>query len=292
MTFCSRDPLTRLRHGRARPGHPRLWAQALKTWMPGHDASKMRYAVKPGHDDRVVHDPLPHPSPDAHALPQLSRGEPADARRHGGAGGTERRRQDQLHRGDLVSLARARLAARDAGRCRRQSGRRLMGGIGRGRGRAGAGDTGHRHRPADWRRSRGQPALPDRPRAGEFGHRVRRSPAHGVADAGDGRAVHGSSLGAAAVFRPAGAGDRQPAFQPGIGAGALLTLAQPPAGGAQLRRPLVRRDRARNRRACGGGGGDARPDRDAAGGDAARPRAKPRRFRPPRSCSTAGWKTL
>ena len=35
-----------------------------------------------------------------------------------------------------------------------------------------------------------QPALPDRPRAGGFGHRVRRSSAHGVADAGDGRAVH------------------------------------------------------------------------------------------------------
>src|SRR6201999_1772327 len=33
-----------------------------------------------------IHDPLPHPSPDADALPQLSRGGPADARRHGGAG--------------------------------------------------------------------------------------------------------------------------------------------------------------------------------------------------------------
>ena len=71
------------------------------------------------------------------------------------------------------------------------------------------------------RGGRGQPALPDRPRAGEFGHRVRRSSAHGVADAGDGRAVHGRGVGAAAVLRPAGAGDRQRAFQPGLGAGAL-----------------------------------------------------------------------
>ena len=70
-----------------------------------------------------------------------------------------------------------------------------------------------------------------------------------------------------------------------------LALAQPPAGGAQLRRPLVRRDRARDRRACGRGGGDARPDRDKAGRDAARARRTPRRFPPPRSCSTAGWKT-
>ena len=41
-----------------------------------------------------------------------------------------------------------------------------------------------------------------------------------------------------------------------------LALAQPPARGAQLRRPLVRRDRARNRGACGRGRRDARPDRD------------------------------
>ena len=81
------------------------------------------------------------------------------------------------------------------------------------------------------------------------------------------------------------------AFQPGVGAGALLALAQPPAGGAQLRRPLVRRDRARNRRACGRGGGDARPDRDAAGGDAARARRSLGVSLRSRSCSTAGWKT-
>ena len=79
-----------------------------------------------------------------------------------------------------------------------------------------------------------QPALPDRPRAGEFGDRVRRSSAHGVADAGDGRAVPGRGVGAAALLRPAGAGDRQRAFQPRVGAGALAALAQPAARSAQL----------------------------------------------------------
>ena len=58
------------------------------------------------------------------------------------------------------------------------------------------------------RRRRHQPALPDRPRAGQLRHRLRRSSAHGVADAVDGRAVSRRGLGAAAVFRPAGAGDR------------------------------------------------------------------------------------
>ena len=61
---------------------------------------------KAEHDDERSHDPLPHPPPDPDAFPQLSRGEPADARRRRGAGGAERRRQDQLHRGDLVSVAR------------------------------------------------------------------------------------------------------------------------------------------------------------------------------------------
>ena len=109
-----------------------------------------------------------------------------------------------------------------------------------------------------------QPALPHRPRAGQFGDRLRRSSAHGVADARDGRAVPRRRLRTAAVLRPAGAGDRQRAFQPRVGAGPFAALAQPPAGSAQLRRPLVRRDRARNRRARGRGRRDARPDRDAA----------------------------
>ncbi len=64
-----------------------------KTWMPG---------MKPGMT-REQHDRLPHPSPDADALPQLSQREFADPWRRGGAGGTERRRQDQLHRGDLAA---------------------------------------------------------------------------------------------------------------------------------------------------------------------------------------------
>ena len=71
-------------------------------------------------------------------------------------------------------------------------------------------------------RARHRPALPDRSRAGGLGDRVRRSPAHGVADAGDGRPVHGRGVGAAAVLRPAGAGDRLRAFQPGVGARPFL----------------------------------------------------------------------
>ena len=100
----------------------------------------------------------------------------------------------------------------------------------------------------------------------------------------------GRGLGAAALLRPAGAGDRQRAFQPRVGAGALAALAQPAARGAQLRRPLVRRDRARNRRACGRGRRHPRPDRDQARGDAARARRGIPPFRRRRSCSTAGWK--
>src|SRR3954468_20415672 len=42
-----------------------------------------------------------------------------------------------------------------------------------------------------------RPRVPDRPRAGGFGDRLRRSSAHGVADAGDGWTVHGRGLGAA-----------------------------------------------------------------------------------------------
>src|SRR4029453_13295159 len=82
--------------------------------------------------------------------------------------------------------------------------------------------------------------------------------------------------GAAAVFPPAGARDRQRAHRPGLGARPQFALAQPSAGGAQLRRPLVRRDRARNRRTRGCGGGDARPDCGKTRGDAARPRRSSR----------------
>ena len=180
------------------------------------------------------HDPLPHPTPLPHALPQLSRGERAGAGGCRGAGGAERRRQDQLPGGDLVSVAGTRPAARDAGGCRRQPGRRFMGGIGRGRGRVGACHARHRYRCA--RRGGGvnQPALPDRPRARELGNRLRRSLAHGVADARDGRAVSRRGVRTAALLRPAGAGDRQRTFQPRLGAGALVALAQSPARSAQL----------------------------------------------------------
>ena len=58
-----------------------------------------------------------------HALPQLPRGERAGAGGPCGAGGAERRRQDQLPGGDLVSVAGRGLGA-DAGGCRRQPGRR------------------------------------------------------------------------------------------------------------------------------------------------------------------------
>src|SRR5258708_9770394 len=53
-------------------------------------------------------DPLPHPPAGADAFPQLSGGEPAGARRCRGAGRAERRRQDQLPGGDLVSVAGTR----------------------------------------------------------------------------------------------------------------------------------------------------------------------------------------
>ena len=51
-----------------------------------------------------------------------------------------------------------------------------------------------------------------------------------------------------------------------------LAIAQSPARGAQFRRPLVRRDRARDRRTRGRGRGDARPDPDETRRDAARAR--------------------
>ena len=73
--------------------------------------------------------------------------------------------------------------------------------------------------------------LPHRPRACGLGGRFRRASAHRLADAGDGRAVRRTGLGAAAFPRPAGAGGRRLAFQPRIGAGAVAALAQSPAGG-------------------------------------------------------------
>ena len=51
------------------------------------------------------------------------------------------------------------------------------------------------------------------------------------------------------------------AFQPGLGAGALACARATVCWRCAITTTLVRRDRARNRRACGRGGGDARPDR-------------------------------
>src|ERR1700694_5120757 len=59
----------------------------------------------------------------------------------------------------------------------------------------------------------------------------------GLATLGTGLDAPG--VGAAAFVRPAGAGERLGAFQPRLRVGPLVTFAQPHAGGAQLRRPLV-----------------------------------------------------
>src|SRR3954466_1061992 len=70
----------------------------------------------------------------------------------------------------------------------RGAGGRGVGGLGPGTAPPGGGGGPPRPvpPPPGRRGARAQPALPDRPRAGEFGDRVRRSSAHGVADAFDG----------------------------------------------------------------------------------------------------------
>ena len=113
-------------------------------------------------------------------------------------------------------------------------------------------------------------ALPDRPRAGGVGYRVRRSLAHGVADAHHGRTVFGAGLRAPALLRSPGACDRQRALRAGVGARPFVAFAQPLARGAQLRRSLVRCDRTRNGGTGRCGRGDAQPDRGPIGRDAAR----------------------
>ena len=84
-----------------------------------------------------------------------------------------------------------------------------------------------------------QPALPDRPRAGDVGDSVRRSSAHGVADAGDGRAVLWARHRSGGGFSTGWCWRSTASIQPGVGARPLVALAQPAVGGAQLRRPLV-----------------------------------------------------
>ena len=67
-----------------------------------------------------------------------------------------------------------------------------------------------------------------------------------------------------------------------------LALAQPAAGSPQLRRPLVRRDRARDRRACGRGRRNARPDRRASSPRCCARGARPRAF-PSAQIALDGW---
>src|SRR5262245_10836512 len=52
-----------------------------------------------------VDDPFPHPSPDADAFPQLSRGEPERGSRHGRSGRPQWRGQDQLPGSDFLPVA-------------------------------------------------------------------------------------------------------------------------------------------------------------------------------------------
>ena len=89
-------------------------------------------------------------------------------------------------------------------------GRRLLGGRGGGRGRARPRDARHRHRAARRRKTRASHAhMPHRPRAGRLGGGLRRSSAHRLADAGDGRPVRRAGLRAAALPRSAGARGRR-----------------------------------------------------------------------------------
>ena len=176
----------------------------------------------------------------ADQFPQLPRRLARGRRQHRGAGRTERRRQDQSDRGDLVSRAGTRPAPRHARRgrvCRR---RRLLGGLGRNRGRARAGDARHRHRTAA-RRGRGIDAqIPHRPRAGDVGRGVRRSSARGLAGAGDGRPVCRRTGGTPALSRSHGACGRRRTRQPHQRAGAGAALTQPAAGGSAPRYALAR----------------------------------------------------
>ena len=132
--------------------------------------------------------------------------------------------------------------------------------------------------------------VPDRPRAGSFRHRLRRSPAGQLAHPGDGPAVHRPGLGAPALSRPAGAGGRRRAHDAGQCARPRAALAQPAAGGPARRFPLARRHRARDRRARGRGQRACGPKRCRACRPCSPSAAiRPRRSPPPRSRSTAGW---
>src|SRR6266852_9010408 len=84
------------RHGRACPGHPRLYCRrAVKAWMPGTSSAKTRFALLPGHDElcgRISHEFEPSSRDDF--LPLLA--EPFNTERDHVAGVEELRR---LHAG-------------------------------------------------------------------------------------------------------------------------------------------------------------------------------------------------
>ncbi len=90
-----------------------------------------------------------------------------------------------------------------------------------------------------------------------------RSPAGQLARPGDGRAVRGPGLGAAALSRPAGAGGRCRPHDTRQRARSRAALAQPAPGGSARRPALARCHRARNRRTRGCGERDAGRNRVA-----------------------------
>ena len=228
----------------------------------------------------------------ADAFPQLPRGEPRDARRDGGAGRPERRRQDQLPGGDLVSVAGTRPAPRHAGGCRRQPGRRLLGGVGRGRRRAGARHARHRHR---CRRPARRPATTRR-------CRIDREPVGSATAFGDHLrmvwltpAMDGLFLGAAS--------ERRRFFDRLV----LAIDSEHSSRVSALDRSLRSRNRLLEVRNYDDHWCDA-IERETAelavavaatrgqtatklAGDACARAARLPRFRPPGSCSTAGWRT-
>src|SRR5262249_58556126 len=95
-----------------------------------------------------------------------------------------------------------------------------------------------------------------------------------VAPAGGGCFVRGPRLGTPALPRPPGTRRRCVACEPRQRPRTLAAFAQPPAGTAEPRRSLARRDRARDGGNRSGGRGPPRGD-----GGPARPR-RPRPTRP------------
>ena len=213
-----------------------------------------------------------------------------DRRGAAGAGRAERRRQDQSDRGHFVAGARARPAAGDARRIRLQRGRRFVGGRRRSRRRARARHARHRHRAAVRDDARDAAQMPDRPRAGRLGLRFRRSPAHALAGAGDGRAVHRSARPNAGAFSIGWCSRSMPSTAAAsthsnarcaratgcwrnpvpIRIGSMPSSTKPPSSRSRWRRCGPRR--------CGGCKARSRPARTLPS-------------RRPKSRSTAGWRS-